>query len=467
MSSAAVTPQQDWFAVNAPKAAAAPQGDWFAQNAPKSSAAAKPPDSLDKEIPLDSHVDATLSGLQSVGRGVRSAFNGTLAMLDPRTDASGHGYKEGLSYPFARVAQGVEDTAKQVPQVPSAIRTINASPDPLGTYLKVGQETAGQGAGQALLALGTEGAVKAAPVVADAAGAVSDTAKAAATRMAERARTVTPKQAAQTVGAASGAVGGHGWLSPVGAAFGIKTFGDVAEILLGKERANLPIFQKAASLDEAADGVAQTIAKNRTQAPGAAPSVTVQDRAAAQSLVEDALKQHSSDVIDNAIPGKNSQAKGAIDYYLRKGDVANAERVLDKSAKAANPAWQPLDRQPVPSTNEIRARVQADAKTPQPGSAADVNDDRALQQEMQWNLQRHGWAAESEARREFIARNSTGTTKGELTKRFRAQSAKPSAASAGTGSPAAGSATATAASDDLTEMLQKSLDQVRAQSAQK
>jgi hypothetical protein len=295
-------------------------------------------------------------------------------------------------------------------------------------------------------------------------GGISDLASAAADRAASAAKTaarITPKQAAQTAGAASGAVAGHGTLSPVGAYYGAKTFGHIAEAVLGKERANLPIFQKAATLDDAAESLSQVIAKDRAGSSPAMPAgsgVTAADRAAAKSLLHDALKQQSGDVVDTAIPpgdqthGANLATKSRVEFYLQRGDVANAEKSLDAGAKQANPAWQPLDRQPVPSTNEIRARIQAEAKIPPAGGAADNLDTHALQQEMNWNLERHGWSAESEARREFIARNSTGMTKGELGKRF--------AAGSGKSAPAAAPATP----DDLTEVLQKSLDAVRARS---
>lgn len=178
----------------------------------------------------------------------------------------------------------------------------------------------------------------------------------------------------------------------------------------------------------------------------AAPRFTAEDRQAAHQLLKDA----TSHVVDEAVPGSNAATKSRVDFYLSRGDVANAEKSLDAGAKQANPAWQPLDRQPVPSTNDIRDRIQAEAKLPPAGSAADNADTHALQQEMNWNLERHGWSAESEARREFIARNSTGMTKGELAKRY--------ATGSGKSAPAAAPATP----DDLTEVLQKSLEAVQA-----
>lgn len=137
-------PEQDWFAANAPKSSG---DDWFAANAPKAAAissAAEEPGFLDKEIPLSSYKNATLQGLQTVGRGVRSAVQGVGQMI---------------AHPIES-AKGIAALPGQALQVPAAISDINASADPLGTYAKVAQETAGQGAGQAALALGTEGLIR-------------------------------------------------------------------------------------------------------------------------------------------------------------------------------------------------------------------------------------------------------------------------------------------------------------------
>src|ERR1017187_6910508 len=67
---------------------------------------------------------------------------------------------------------------------------------------------------------------------------------------------------------------------------------------------------------------------------------------------------------------------------------------------------------------------------------------------MNWDLERHGWAADSEARREFIARNSTGVTKAELTGAVE----KPVRYTKTPGVPSIGITDA----DDLTDILQKS-----------
>lgn len=58
------------------------------------------------------------------------------------------------------------------------------------------------------------------------------------------AREITPKQAAQTVGGAAGAGLGKGYLSVPGAYYGAKGAGSLTEGILGKERANAPIFPR-------------------------------------------------------------------------------------------------------------------------------------------------------------------------------------------------------------------------------
>lgn len=76
------------------------------------------------------------------------------------------------------------------------------------------------------------------------AGAAAATPRAGTTvDLIKQAKTATPKQAAQAVGATAGAVSGHGPLSAPGAYYGAKTAGKIAETVLGKERANQPILK--------------------------------------------------------------------------------------------------------------------------------------------------------------------------------------------------------------------------------
>jgi hypothetical protein len=201
MSAQPATPQQDWFAANAPKAAAAPASaaasaptkDWFDQNAPKQNSNApanqEEPGALEVNYPLTNHWWATASGLQSVGRGLRDAITGTAQVLDPRPKSDEEKAlvdsdpRARAILPVYRILRSVGHTAQDATQIAGAMHDINQSPDPVGTYAKVAQETAGQGAGQAALALATEGAVKGAPALAEAAktaGASETAAKVAA-----------------------------------------------------------------------------------------------------------------------------------------------------------------------------------------------------------------------------------------------------------------------------------------------
>lgn len=125
--------------------------------------------------------------------------------------------------------------------------------------------------------------------------------------------------------------------------------------------------------------------------------------------------------------------------------IEGSAKFADEAPKALKPASQytqfppeaPISRG---TTNDIRAQ-QPEAIA---ARRANLMDDKATGQEMNWNLERHGWQVESEARKEFIARNSTGMTKGELIRQARV--AQPPA-----GTTVPGEA-------DMQELLQKSLE---------
>jgi hypothetical protein len=182
------------------------------------------------------------------------------------------------------------------------------------------------------------------------------------------------------------------------------------------------------------------------------------------------VRRYIQTVIDAKIPpsgdtvGLNKRVAAQVDVSLSQGDVASAEKVLDTAAKAANPAYTPPDRpRIVPSVQNIRENLaQAQSAQAQPNRpTADSLDDRGLQQEMNWDLQRHGFAAESEARREFIARNSTGVTKSELT--GAAEKPVKYTKTAGVPSPVSGNAAGMTPGevDDLMGKMQTMLDAAR------
>lgn len=84
---------------------------------------------------------ATIKGLDDVARGTQGAIEGLY---------------NTVRHPIDTV-KGIAALPSQAAQVPSAIKAINESPDPTGTYLNVAQDTASQAAGQALTGIATEG----------------------------------------------------------------------------------------------------------------------------------------------------------------------------------------------------------------------------------------------------------------------------------------------------------------------
>ena len=85
---------------------------------------------------------ATIHGMSDVARGTMGAAKG---MVDT------------VRHPI-ETAKSIAELPKMAAQVPSAIHDINQTPDAANRYLQVAQDTASQGAGQALTALGTMGA---------------------------------------------------------------------------------------------------------------------------------------------------------------------------------------------------------------------------------------------------------------------------------------------------------------------
>lgn len=115
---------------------------FMAQQAPPAPVAPAEPPSPG-EIPLTSPLAATEQGFNRVAEGAQHAVKGAVDMVMHPIDTA----KSLLKAPGALI-----DAAKQVP---AAIHDINQSEDPTGTYLNVAGRTAGEAAGQDLVALAT------------------------------------------------------------------------------------------------------------------------------------------------------------------------------------------------------------------------------------------------------------------------------------------------------------------------
>ena len=103
---------------------------------------------------------ATIHGLSDVARGTIGAIKGawdTLAAPPKDNTEAGIGAVSPVALPLYRSVKPLVGAAMSVPQIPGAVRDINSSSDPTGIYANVAQDTASQGAGQALTGLAAEG----------------------------------------------------------------------------------------------------------------------------------------------------------------------------------------------------------------------------------------------------------------------------------------------------------------------
>lgn len=128
------------------------------------------------EIPETSYGAATWGALKNLGSDTVNAVKGAAGALSPMAqDAHEKDIQQGIGGTGAmlmyRMAKSLGAGAIQAHDIPAAIHDINQSADPIGTYAKILQKTASQGAGQAVTALATDGVVKGASKIP---GAVSD-----------------------------------------------------------------------------------------------------------------------------------------------------------------------------------------------------------------------------------------------------------------------------------------------------
>ena len=138
---------------------------------------------FDPNQPLTSYGAATRAGLGGLARDTVGAVKGAAAALNPKpqNEHEVEAFKvAGVGGMLAhRLIVGFGSVMKPH-EIAAAIHDINNSPDPTGTYLKIAQKTASEGAGQAVTALATEGAVKTAGAGVRVAGEMLDKGETAA-----------------------------------------------------------------------------------------------------------------------------------------------------------------------------------------------------------------------------------------------------------------------------------------------
>jgi hypothetical protein len=291
------------------------------------------------------YAGATIHGMSNVARDTTGALKSMYHMVvDPATaeeQARDKAQGSESTSPLGRAGMVAErairgmvvDPAKQLYQNSTkaglaeqnaAIKDINASPDPMAHYAQAAEDTASQGAGQALTAIGMEaahkvpGEVKASlPEVKAAAGAP--------VRLASRAAGhVLP--AAPIVGEMAGGFPGRM------AAHSLR--GGIADIVEHGKTVGLPELEKKAVTLEGR----------------AADATKAQVKAQAQADLYTA--SHVPESVDKALTKANEAATDAKMHAEAAREAANADKAARKAARkapAGPPAAQVTAKQPTPA----------------------------------------------------------------------------------------------------------------------
>lgn len=201
------------------------------------------PTSDPNEIPETSYGAATWGAVKNLASDTVGAIKGAAGALNPMPqDDKEKDIQQGIGGTGAmlmyRMTKSLGASALQAHDIPAAIHDINQSKDPIGTYAKILQKTASQGAGQAVTALATEGAVKGATKLP---GVVSDVAQGA-----DKAQT--PAEAALRTGAATSAADAGVSAGDTGG--GMRTvMDDAIHNAASSERAMYDTLNKASGTD--------------------------------------------------------------------------------------------------------------------------------------------------------------------------------------------------------------------------
>ncbi len=363
-------------------------------------------------------VGATLHGLNDVAQGTKDAIKGAYdSVAQPPQDKTETAVSalSPAALPIYRMLRGLGHTAADATHIAAAIHDINQSADPVGNYLEAGEKTAAQGAGQALVALGTEGVAEGAPV---AASGITKAAKAAAGVVRDVA---TPENIATVAGGAAGAAAGH----VVGAPFEMGAGGAMVGKALGKAIAKRMVGEGGEVLDATSE--------NKPFAGGA-------DEPPPQPVLD--------------ATGENKPLAGGRDEPLPP----------KKAAQPAKPAPRTVVIDPqtgAPEFSDVVAAKQQAAPVsakPNPRLAADIASWQPPPELGVTSAKDYGAAARADVERQMggpLKRGTAATATDPILQKLRDLAAKNEAEDAT-------EAAQPKADEDLTDILQKSLDAVRA-----
>ena len=341
-------------------------------------------------------VGATVHGLSDVAQGTKDAIKGAYeSFATPPQDAGEKGVFL-LGGPPAlqtyRMLRGLGHTASDATHVAAAIHDINQSPDPLGTYANAAEKTAAQGAGQALVAIGTEGAAKVPGAISDvAAGVKPALAKAgnAATAVGESldpdiVGLVSPRAAhglrlAAKVGKVATKLGGEAATEAAAGAGELDATGENRDYAGAPAPKPTPVLDATGENKPFAGGMDEYVAPKPK-----APRTIVTDPATGRPEFSDVVeaKQQAAAPIETKAPptetpapqvapkGTPAETPGPAADDLLNRLKTNAAQIAKEELTAPGSADEDLTKQLEDSLAIVRARKAAQAAGKSPGGAS-------------------------------------------------------------------------------------------------
>jgi hypothetical protein len=392
-----------------------------------------------REIPLASDEAAGKQGLQTIVQGFRDAAKGMWDTLATPPKNTAEKEISGLSpamLPLYRTLVGAGHTAQEATQIVGAVHDINNSADPEGTYAKVAQQTAGQGAGQALAALATEGVIKVAPKVPALAADAAD-AGASAVRAGTRTVNKVLPRLPEAAGSAAGYAAGHAMGLPEAGIAG-AVIGRTVGKAVGQALPPIQIPGEGFGLPNRVEGGPSVVPESDTTGVAPPPKPTVAQPAPAEP-------KKLGDLLNDALGGKPLEPNVPLKNQASAKSTAASSDLPDGFTPVKSSAIQGYKYDPANQHFEVitntGGRYGKMGITPDQVGAFE--------------------GADSKGRAWGVLKNSPGaiSTKNGAPRAvpMEARSATPEDVAPGETAPA--SQPKPAASGDLTDLLQRSLDQ--------
>lgn len=342
---------------------------------------AAPADSEWKPVAETTHAADKAGFWSALGSDLKGMASGA---IDPKTILEN---AATMGIPVAQLPEVIRNAAEHSKEQKAAgyslpYRALSPVAEATGANVRGMEESAAQGdiAGVAGHAATVPAVIAATELGAHAVPAV---AKAAAPAI-EKVKSITPKRAAQVAGGVTGAGLGHGELSVPGAYYGAKGGGKIAESLLGKERANAPIFKakNAAATRIATSPLEELegITSPQIEAAGNSPQEHVpQDTAPVKAEAKSAPVERDATLNKRNIPdyaGEEEPAPKNAAAERAKPETVGTPEGAARDTKLFQQAKQELGKDA--SVSEVAQRAQELKTSPYTTDAPDIRGKNAM-----------------------------------------------------------------------------------------